>query len=172
MSATFDELIIIYWVDPANPDKTVWTQAFSDFADLIMESRYYQIRSSNKYNSMILVDDLRDIMAYVTDWAKLRIPFQRQDEYKTPTVFFGFQGSPGWTDPEFHDILNKVASIPGYFPGIKVEWLPDNWFDHPGLTPPNMNVEQTLAWLEQQISTAEPEEIQYDFKGVHNEPPF
>lgn len=170
MAATFDELIIIYWTDPLGRDKTTFTKEFSDFADRVLDSRYYQMRVS-KYNSISVIDDISDMMRIVNDWAPKRIPFKRTDEYEIPTVFFGFQGGPGWTSPEFHEILSKTTAIPAWYPGVRVEWLPDNWFDHPGLTPPDMDVSGTLDWLELQAGS-DIEPITYDFKGEHTDAPF
>lgn len=169
MAATFDELVIIWWTDPQGRPPTVWTDEFNDFADKIQYSRYYQVRPKHKYNGIIIIDDLTMILDAVTDWAKFRIPFVRVDEYATPTVYFGFQGGPGWTHPEFHDILNKVTSIPAWFPGVAVSWLPDNWFDHGGLVPPDLTTpEHTLEWLNLQAGQ-EIEEIIYDYKGEHTD---
>lgn len=165
----FQELILVYWAPTEKDLNSVDNEDFWTFADHVTNSRYYTPPNpgSGRNCNLIIVDTVPDIDLYVRDWCNQAQYGRIQGEY--PTVYFGFQGGPGWTLEEFHDILNVVETIPVKFPGVVTSWLPCNWFDHPGLTPTLTSGENALEWMEQQVGTAEPEKITYDFKGVHHE---
>ena len=156
----FNDLILVYWVNHTDPgNKHRLSQEFIEFADKLDESRYFA--KPNTPPCLYMVDTVSDIDSLIAEWVT-RI---RYSDDPIPTVWFGFQGGPGWTVPEFHDILIKLDEIKEKR-SFRVEWLADNWFDHPGLTPTFHNGDHALNWMEQQIVQLDPDKINYEFKGA------
>lgn len=151
-------LILVYWVNPVDPNtKTQFSEHFSNFVEVLDKNRYYP-------EVVRVVDTLSMIRGDVAVWhEKVRYINCRK------TLWIGFQGGPGWELPEFHDILDYMKRVPEMYPDVQVQWLPDNWFDHPGLLPELTSGLDALQWMEQQILNDEPEKIVYNFRGGRND---
>lgn len=161
----YDQIIVIY----TGPDD--FDDAFVKAADAITMSRYWHPYVGG-YNKVQIVDShnsngIEQIHRIVEDWAT--------HTHENPTeavLYVGFQGPwNGWDLENFHDILDTVAALPDKYPPLRVSWLPDNWFDHPGLVPTLTSGENALEWLEQQVINDETK-IEYNFRGgAYDGPP-
>lgn len=149
--------ILVYWVNPADPKDKMYTDHFLDFTEILGKSKYYP-------EIIDVVDNLSQIKGKVSVW------HDKVGGYNCKkTLWIGFQGGPGWELPEFHDILDYMQRVPIIYPDVQVQWLPDNWFDHPGIMPELTSGMDALQWMEQQILNDEPEKIVYNFRGGRND---